>query len=183
MREPLMENVMKAIFCLFWFVVAMLCGCSESSKQGTASGKEMETRALQIMASMRDGSWDGGRSLPELTWSDIDALLTRANSEVLLKSFPANPLSSQAQFSCPEGMMALWLIESIRKNDPGGYPSLNPLCFKANRDKNVPWEEHSRSNLKAAARAYDLWWRNVKDKSPKERSKIDPLQDADLYWY
>ncbi len=159
------------------------CSCEETSTPSEAAKPVVgNKKVVRILGSMIDGSWKE-RSLPQLGWQDVDALLARADSKTDLKSFPANPLSSQAQFSCTEGIMALWLVESIRNNTKSGYPSLNPLCLEAQKKEGMSWEEMSKTNLSKAAQAYRTWWQKVKDQDEKKREELDPLKAAHLYWY
>ncbi len=160
----------------------LICSCEERSTPSEATKPVASNeKVLRILGSMVDGSWEG-RSLPQLDWQDVDALLARADSTTDLKSFPANPLSSQAQFSCPEGIMALWLVESMRNKAKSGYPSLNPLCLGA-QNKDMSWEEMSKANLAKAAQAYRSWWQKVKDQDEEKRKEVDPLEAAHLHWY
>lgn len=135
-----------------------------------------------LMASMRDGSWQG-RFFPEVDWRHVDALLDRAESNTPLLRFPINVYSSQSQNSCSEGIMVLWLVEGIRRGAPGGYPSLNPLCLCDDAGADVPWEEASEANRAAAARAYREWWKNAKSEDAAARGEQDPLADTGLSWY
>lgn len=161
----------------------LLCSCIDTNKKDKSDSKPcISKKATLILNTMRDGSWQG-RALPKLHWDDMDALLERADSRVELKSFPVNPLSSQAQFSCLEGIMAMWLIEAVRIKPKSGYPSLNPLCFSAKKKEGTSWEDISNGNMDAAAGAYRAWWEKVKDESEEKRKEIDPLKDALLYWY
>jgi hypothetical protein len=73
----------------------------------------------KLFAGMRDGTFRGsgtrGFGFPDVGWEDVPALLARADEEEPLKTFPTNPLSSVARKSCREGVLALWLVEGIRK--------------------------------------------------------------------
>ena len=64
---------------------------------------------------------------PKLGWEDIPALLERAASTKVLTNFPCSPDSSQSEEFCSEGMVALWLVEGVRKGR--WFASLNALCF------------------------------------------------------
>src|SRR3954447_12052142 len=77
----------------------------------------------KLFEALRDGKGNG-LGFPALGMADVPALLARADSETPLPAVPTNPVSSYAQRSCSEGMLALWLVEGVRKG--GKYPSLNP---------------------------------------------------------
>ena len=110
----------------------------------------------------------------------MPALLDYVDSIGTLTSFPRSPLSSQFEQECSEGMVALWLIEGIRKG--GNYPSLNSLCFKVGVEAK-DWTKASEENHKAVARAYRTWWESAKSLAPEKAKAIDPLKDTGLAWH
>ena len=97
-----------------------------------------------------------------------------------LTSFPRNPLSSQSQSSCSEGMVALWLVEGIRKGSR--FASLNCLCFR-----DVPaddtWGAASEANHDPARAAYKVWWVRVHGLAEDRAAAVDPLAGTGLHWY
>ncbi len=132
-------------------------------------------RVDKLFAAMRDGTYRHiGIGFPSLGWEDVPALLARADEEGALAAYPSNPISSFAQLSCREGVIALWLIEGIRKG--GRFASLNP-SFALSRDRAGATPEE----LKAAARAYRDWWETAKGK-PERAREIDPLADVGMTW-
>lgn len=151
---------------------------------GTASGRNPNDDAANekvkaLFESMEKGEYRDG-DFPRLDQSDIPALLKFADSTVILKTFPRSPASSQYEKSCSEGMVALWLIEGIRKG--GKYPSLNSLCFKGPvRGSN--WTKASEDNHVVVAKAYRAWWEKVKNLTAKEASEVDPLKDTGMSWH
>jgi hypothetical protein len=170
---------------------AVGCGTVESdpregvaSEDETGSERDPEARAEvdALLASMRDGSWEGS-SLPELDWRHVDTLLDRAESDAPLLRFPTHVFSSQYQTRCSEGIMALWVVEAIRRQAPNGFPSLNPLCLRAGDGTDIPWEEASDRNRGSAARAYRQWWKSVKSEDVEERRERNPLAGTGLSWF
>ena len=67
----------------------------------------------------------GGESCNGLAGRDIPALLDCADSTTTLKDFPRNPVSSQFEPECSEGMVALWLIEGFATASRPDFGSLN----------------------------------------------------------
>ena len=115
----------------------------------------------------------------ELGWGDIPALLRHVDGTTSLTRILVNPLSSQIQRQCSEGVMALWLVEGVRRG--GRFASNNPLCVP----KHSPgsnWTVPEESTRKVAVRAYQEWWKRVKDLPVWEASKVDPLVQVDLCW-
>jgi hypothetical protein len=142
----------------------------------------MRDAVQKLLRSLRDGSYRE-HTFPKLEWTDIPALLERAESTASLKSIPCNPLSSMWQTECTEGMAILWLIEGVRKG--GQVPSLNPLCFKSAGDKGAKkrWTEASEDNHAELARAYRAWWQKIQRWGPKGGAIVDPLKGTGLHWY
>jgi hypothetical protein len=133
------------------------------------------SKAKVLLDQMRAGTYRGdGFSFPKLAWDDIPGLLDHAGSSEKLKVFPTNPISSLSMPACTEGVMALWLVEGVRKG--GKYPSLNPLL--------VPVEEGKLQNSpdEVAARAYKTWWFKVKTLPPEKAREVNPLEGTGLRW-
>jgi hypothetical protein len=116
-----------------------------------------------------------GFDFPKLEWSDIPALLARADSTKELKTFPTNPISSLHIPNRLEGMVALWLVEGVRKG--GKYPSLNPR-FLPEGYTTKERGEHQQ----AVAKAYRAWWAEVKALPPAEARAGDPLAGTGYAW-
>ncbi len=125
-------------------------------------------------------------TFPKLSWKHIPTLLKIARSKEVLHEFPSNPFSSQSQSQCREGIVALWLIEGIRKKEKGGYPSLNPLLHprkKYKHQEDQDWETISTQYHQRAYCLYQKWWREHGSVSEAEAAKIDPLKGSPISWY
>jgi hypothetical protein len=143
------------------------------------SGRVGNPRVDRLFAAMRAGT-ASVVTFPKLGWEDIPALLRRAGSATRLTSFPGNPISSTAVRECSEGMVALWLIEGLRKG--GDFPSLTPLCLQrgsADRD----WQKASEASHPALADQYRAWWQKVKFLPPAKAAAIDPLSGTPFFWH
>src|SRR6476661_7098397 len=71
-----------------------------------------------LLDQMRAGTYRQGTDwFPRLEWTDIPDLLDRAGSTEELKTYPTNPISSLSVPSHPEGVVAMWLAEGVRKGN------------------------------------------------------------------
>ena len=109
------------------FAIALGSACTGPTEAAPAvkpKGPSSE-KVDKMFAAMRDGTYwslGPGFGFPDVGWEDVPALLARAEEERPLATFPTNPLSSFARPSCREGLVALWLVEGVRK---GGVRPLN----------------------------------------------------------
>ncbi len=164
-----------------FIVLAVTVSAYAQDKSAKGDIKVSNKRIQKLFETMRADKY-AEVFFPELKWEDIPALLELSASKRALTTFPRNPFSSQPQKQCPEGMVALWLVEGIRKQAKGGFPSLNALCLPEVRtDKN--WDEVSARNQEAAAKAYHEWWQRARSLPREKAAAIDPLQRAKLRWY
>jgi hypothetical protein len=152
-------------------------------------------RVKILFQSMRDETYTQGDRLPgfpSLYWSDISDLIKIAESERMLQCYPVSGISSHiSREGYPEGMVALWLIEGIRKGsrfpsllEGGRFPSLNPICFewgKTNPRQEIP--KTTQEIHRKVYEAYYKWWNAVKDLPKEEAVKVDPLKGTVLDWW
>ena len=147
-------------------------------------GDSPEARAKMVRAlfeSMRQGTFkQHGFDFPAVTWADIPVLLEIGQNVNKLKNYPTNPISSYAQSDLSEGMLALWLIEGVRKGRK--FASLNPLCLPEER---VPgkWEVLSEGNHPQVLKAYRKWWEQVREMPEDKARQVEPLKGTKLRWY
>lgn len=141
-------------------------------------------RVDELLTAMREGHWsnEGDPMLfPSLGWEHVEYLLSKASSTVPLKRYPINRESSEAVQSCPEGMLALWIVESIRRNRPSQFPSLTPCVLHVDDSEGGaldPTLHHA-----AVAQAYRRWWASQASLNHDELSAADPLQGTGLAWF
>lgn len=132
-----------------------------------------------LFDSFRNGKYTG-RNFPKLNHMDIPGLLKLGKNKRILKAFPRSPISSQYESTCTEGMVALWLVEGIRKGKR--YPSLNVLCFsKGQQGRN--WTAKSEENHDQVFDAYQKWWKDSGSISSAEALKVNPLSERNLHWH
>lgn len=138
-----------------------------------------------------------GEGYPKYTWQDIPILVELAQSDkVLTRNIPNLVISSYIQRECREGMVALWLIEGLRrrqaeqtveitvskKNESRPYHlPLNPMCTK--KGMKLAQCENSAEIHQQALQAYQSWWQQVKDLPPEKAALVYPLEKTDIRWY
>jgi 5-hydroxyisourate hydrolase-like protein (transthyretin family) len=129
--------------------------------------------------------------LPELRWEDIPKLLEVGNAQKIITRFPHNPISSYDPQVCFLGVVALWMIESIRISEgkpmispQERFPSQNPMLISKNQEKETRslQKQNTEEMLQEAYRAYMFWWKKVQNMDRKKASKIDPLANTGLSW-
>jgi hypothetical protein len=144
--------------------------------------KAPNERVQKLFAAMREGTYkDVWFGELKLKWEDIPALLEIGGSKHVLQRFPHNPLSSQAQFQCPEGMVALWLVEGIRKGGKD-FPSLNALCLPSD-SQDKKWDEASAKSQGPVLEAYQKWWKQIQGLPFDKAAAVDPLKETNLGWH
>ena len=133
---------------------------------------------------------------PAFTWRDIPALLELAENDQLLNGMPKLDVSSYIGGRCRQGMIALWFIEGLRRQQLSlvrqeqlrerQHPAssrlpLNPICVK--EGMKLSDCESSAGIHRAALRAYQAWWRAVRDLAPEDAAVLYPLDLTDLKWF
>lgn len=141
---------------------------------------EEESRVRQLFTTFRSGEYRGS-AFPELEWKDIPALLKMAESKRELTCFPRNPLSSQYVEESLEGVVALWLVEGLRRN--GEFPSLNALCLDKRAEARGDFESQSRASHGRIIMLYAQWWKANSMRGEKDAKKDNPLESTAYHWY
>ena len=154
-------------------------------EQKKGDNKQSKERVAKLFETMHKGEYDKHK-FPDLKWEDIPALLELGTSTRLLKNPPQNLISSLLTEDVPEGVVALWLIEGVRK---GGnrFPSLNPAVVGGNNEKviskEMSYEDWQAENRKGALKAYQEWWKMAQSIPREKAAAIDPLKETSLRWY
>jgi hypothetical protein len=132
--------------------------------------------------------------MPKLNWADIPVLLKLAeNGGPLRGTVPSRPYVSRPVAECPEGMVALWLIEGLRLRqlsfshdhktaDKVYYPSLpsQPVCERAGTPI---WQTENDPAVHQTVRnAYQQWWKKMESLPTDQVAAIDPLESTDMAW-
>lgn len=132
---------------------------------------------------------------PKLGWEDIPKLLEIADSKKIIDRFPRNILSRLYLQDCHTGIIALWLIDSIRKNEgkrvrKAWYVSPMPLLqdekdrkkSKARGRGNEFIPSNSDEKLAAAYSAFKSWWDNAQAMSKSKSKRVNPLENSGMNW-
>jgi len=150
------------------------------SKQPAENEPAVNQRVTKLFAQMREGTYRDV-NFPELTWQDVPSLMKLAESDRILSNVPTNLLSSQSPLPTQEGVVAMWLIEGIRKG--GKHPSLN--CMLLDRKPGQSQLPHNHESLHLIAlRYYQKWWSQIDPKPVEENAELQPLPaDCEIGWY
>jgi hypothetical protein len=135
---------------------------------------------------------------PNFEWEDIPALLEIAKSEKIIEGIPSLIASSYTSQYCRKGMIALWLIEGIRRRQLSeqiekqlgkkmqmalAYSRLplNPICIK--EGINISECEQSLEIYESVLQAYRNWWQTFGSLPASEASAFYPLDLTDIKWF
>ena len=171
-----------AVFGSLLASVVFAVAVGVADKTDSNEGKVADERVAKLFATMRDGQYEDSfpAPFPELEWKDVPALIEIGRSNRELKTFPRITISSRYEATCPEGIVALWLVEGIRQG--GKYPSLNALCLSVDVEGSN-WTQQSAKNQDRLLKCYEDWWKQAGPTTPQAAAKVDPLKDSKLVWH
>ena len=162
-------------------IVIGLAGCEKKSDNGLSN-----PTVEQYIALLRANRFES-LNLPAFTYQDIPALLAYRNETQMIQNFPENGISSLMAPECKLGMYVLWTIESIRAVAINSnllilrFPSQNPiLAVREATDMTLVYDNTSHE---IAAKAYNDWWENNKQKNFNDFKNIDPLTWTSYKWH
>jgi len=180
-------------------IQGMLAAVATEANPAAAPSREAEVK--EVFRSIVEGKahvdFPSAKGAALFTWSDIPALLKIAESDKVLEGMPALAISSYAAREGREGMVALWLVEGLRrgqeellegeqlgKSVPPArvfWPPLNPMCVKEGM-KMTECETSPEIHGEVLS-AYRRWWEGAKSLPPREAALFDPLDLMDIKWY
>ena len=131
-------------------------------------------------------------------WEDIPSLLELAKKDNLLKGMPSLMISSYMGRYCREGMIALWFVEGIRRQQLSlerekqlgekmqmhiAYSRLplNPICIKEGMQ--IEECEQSLEIHKTVLEVYNKWWQLVGSLPAPQAAAFYPFDRTNLSWY
>jgi hypothetical protein len=160
---------------LFALAAAVVAGTPDSGSAADPPKpkKTASERVNALFADIRAGTYSRVE-FPKLEWADVPALLELADSPDILQAYPVNPLWSGVPGPAPEGLVALYLIEGVRRG--GKFPTLQGVTSRG-VDVNKAAEQQ-----KEFAKAYRDWWAKAKDAKPADAAKLDPLAGTKRTW-
>lgn len=142
----------------------------------------------QVVAAIAADEWNW-TFLPKISWTDVPILLNQGQDSTFIKNYPRNPRSRYRPDSIRAGLVSLWLIEAVRKqqlrNSDEFYsldpPSKAPVLGtrKGNRSG-----YNSVEQINLAHEAYSTWWKEMPNDSTErvEALKKNPLSGLGLSW-
>ncbi len=133
---------------------------------------------------------------PNFAWEDVPFLLELAKNNSLHQGMPSLNISSYAGQYCIDGMIALWLIEGIRRNQISLNREIqigeklhinshrvpfNSVCIK----NGISLRECEKSTElhKEVLQAYVKWWQTVGSLPAYQASAFHPLDLTAIEWY
>jgi uncharacterized protein YegL len=179
-------------------IPALLAATTTEPRPTTSAAREATVRETfrSIVEGKTHVDFPSSGERPRFTWSDIPILLKLAENDTALATMPALAISSYIGSGVPEGMVALWLIEGLRRGQEellagkqlhkpvspvrAIWPPLNPICLREGMKLNEC--ENSAEIHREVLNAYRQWWGAVKSLSPMEAALFDPLDLKDLKW-
>ena len=143
----------------------------------------------EALASLRANGWKYAL-LPQLTWQDVPALLDAAGDTTLVSNYPTHPTSTYKPKQARVGLVALWMIEAIRKMEMKGTdeaqhivpPSRAPIL--GTKEGN-PTGHNTADQILRAQQAYRAWYEAVQAAAPSRRMnemRNIPLRGEGMSW-
>ncbi len=141
----------------------------------------------EVIAALKDSSWEWV-FLPRMTWEDIPLLLEVAGDTSLIAPYPRHPISTYRPQNARTGLVALWLVEAIRRMEirqgelAGNLmpPSRVPILGTR---KGNPSGYNSPQQMETARKAYQDWWDLAQEaENRKKAARTNPLMGKGLSW-
>ncbi|MEL6672170.1 MAG: hypothetical protein AAFR61_08250 [Bacteroidota bacterium] len=140
----------------------------------------------QLIAALQTDQWTW-RFLPQLQWGDIPALLEAGLDTNYVKTYPRLATSTYRPDSARIGLVAIWLVEAIRKQQLADReevmhlmpPSRGP--FLGTRKGN-PSGYNSPKQMQTALEAYQSWWEAGLEGDTLSTARKNPLRGKGLSW-
>ncbi len=137
----------------------------------------------QVLVALRVNGWNFSL-LPQLTWKDVPALLLAGSDTTLLTNYPSHPTSTYKPKQVRAGLVALWLVEAIRKmemkqDDDMQHivpPSRAPVL--GTKEGN-PTGMNSAAQVLQAQQAYQRWYEAV-EASGSSKTRLSELRNIPL---
>ena len=142
----------------------------------------------QVIAAIAADEWSWS-FLPKINWQDVPILLKQGQDSTFIHQYPRNLRSRYRPDSIRAGLVSLWLIEALRKQELRSSedfyslmpPSRAPVLGTR---KGNPSGYNSVEQLMSAFEAYNAWWEEVPvdSSSRMEAIKKNPLAGIGLSW-
>lgn len=144
----------------------------------------VEIPVKEVIGAMVSDQWTWA-FLPRLSWEDVSALLAIARDTSYLHQYPHPARSRYRPDSVRVGLMALWMVEAIRRQPlesdrPGGLRLPGRAPVLGTRRGN-PSGYNSPAQIETAYQAYRQWFETYQDQPAKGRRR-NPLAGKGLSW-
>ncbi len=149
-----------------------------------------EVSLEEMLVKLKANQWNYA-ILPQLGWADVPALIAAAGDTTIITKYPKNPTSTYKPKNARVGLVALWLVEAIRKMEMTGAtedlqnlipPSRAPIL--GTRQGNPSGHNTADQILRAQA-AYQAWYEAV-EAAPRSRRINEmrniPLRNEGMSW-
>ncbi|MDW3651222.1 MAG: DUF4943 family protein [Bacteroidia bacterium] len=142
----------------------------------------------QVIAAISADEWSWS-FLPKISWEDVPILLNQGADSTFIKNYPRNLRSTYRPDSIRAGLVALWLVEALRKQElksNDDYFNLSPPSRAPvlGTRRGNPSGFNSVEQIQAAQEAYNIWWEEVPADSAARMDAIrkNPLAGKGLSW-
>jgi hypothetical protein len=140
----------------------------------------------EVIATLRSDGWEWA-FLPHMAWEDIPSLLAVGQDSAYVHQYPHHPRTTYQPDSVRVGLVALWLIETIRKSEIKHEefihlmpPSRAPVLGTR---KGNPSGYNSISQMNQAWKGYQNWWEAAQDTASRSKSiRSNPLKGLGMSW-
>ena len=140
----------------------------------------------QLLAAIVADEWSWS-FLPRLSWQDIPALLQMGADTTYIQNYPRHPLSTYRPDSVRAGLVALWLIEAIRKGEIREVNELSNLMPPSRAPalgtrRGNPSGRNSPDQVSQAYQGYSDWWEEAQQLERKKAIRKNPLRGKAMSW-
>ncbi len=153
-------------------------------------------RIDELLSSIKSNTFSNSSTL-EIGWQDIPLLMLLIEDTTVISRFPRNLKSKFYLHKNTVGIVAMWLIESIRlnmtrKKTKGWYASSLPILKNIDDIQLDRTTEDGRGFLiptnsykkqMQAADYYTNWWQEVRSLEPSKAAKIQPIDKNQMEWF
>lgn len=144
----------------------------------------------EVLTRLKANHWNFAL-LPQFTWKDVPQLIDLGGDTTLITKYPLNPNSTYRPKHARVGLVALWLVEAIRKSEMVGIsdelqnlvpPSRAPILGTSQGN---PSGKNTADQILRAQAAYQAWYEAV-EAAPRNRRINEmrniPLRNEGMSW-
>ncbi|MEM7658090.1 MAG: DUF4943 family protein [Bacteroidota bacterium] len=140
----------------------------------------------EVIGILRSDQWEWA-FLPKMAWEDIPSLLEIGTDSTYIHVYPHHPLTTYQPDSVRVGLVALWLIEAIRRSEIRSeafihlmHPSRAPVLGTR---RGNPSGFNSLSQIQQAQQGYQQWWEQTQAAENRAKAaRANPLRGLGMSW-